>query len=193
MKLLVFGFGYSVQYVAERLRGTGAEITATVRTPAKAELLMQNGIRARVFSPDHRDHAIAQDIAESEAILVSVPPQPSGDPVLAAFAETILATPKLRWIGYLSTVGVYGDHAGGWVDEATPVAPREGRSRIRAEAEQRGSLFVAARKAVQIFRSRHLWSRRNQLGSFGAAGTARRIVKPGQVFNRASMSPTSPP
>ena len=49
MKLLVFGFGYSAQYVAERLRGTGAEIAATVRTPAKAELLMQNGIRARGF------------------------------------------------------------------------------------------------------------------------------------------------
>ena len=55
MKLLVFGFGYSAQYIAERLRGAGVEITATVRTPAKAELLIQNGIRARVFSPDHRE------------------------------------------------------------------------------------------------------------------------------------------
>ena len=130
MKLLVFGFGYSAQYIAERLRGSGAEITATVRTPAKAELLMQSGIRARVFSPAHRDHAIAQDIAESEAILVSIPPQLSGDPVLAAFAETIAAAPILRWIGYLSTVGVYGDHAGGWVDE---------RRRSHRERAARGS------------------------------------------------------
>ena len=189
MKLLVFGFGYSAQYIAERLRGTGAEITATVRTPAKAELLMQNGIRARVFSPDHRDHAIAQDIAESKAILVSIPPQLSGDPVLAAFAETIAATPKLRWIGYLSTVGVYGDHGGGWVDEATPVAPREGRSRIRAEAEQAWLAFGAGHgKAVQIFRLAGIYGPgRNQLGQL-AAGTARRIVKPGQVFNRIHVA-----
>ena len=150
---------------------------------------MQNGIRARVFSPDHRDHAIAQDIAESKAILVSIPPQLSGDPVLAAFAETIAATPKLRWIGYLSTVGVYGDHGGGWVDEATPVAPREGRSRIRAEAEQAWLAFGAGHgKAVQIFRLAGIYGPgRNQLGQL-AAGTARRIVKPGQVFNRIHVA-----
>ena len=189
MKLLVFGFGYSAHYVAERLRGTGAEISATVRTPAKAELLMQNGIRARVFSPDQCDHAIAQDIAESEAILVSIPPQLSGDPVLAAFAETIAATPKLRWIGYLSTRRRLwrprwrlGRRSDAGRTERRPLA-------VRAEAEQAWLAFGAGHgKAVQIFRLAGIYGPgRNQLGQL-RGGTARRIVKPGQVFNRIHVA-----
>ena len=189
MKLLVFGFGYTAHFVAERMRSDGAEISATVRTQAKADMLMQGGIRARVFSPEQCDPAIAQDIAEAEAILVSVPPDGSGDPVLAAFAETIAAAPNLRWIGYLSTIGVYGDHGGGWVDEATPAAPVEGRSRVRADVERAWLSFGAAHGvAVHIFRLPGIYGPgRNQLAQL-AAGTARRIVKPGQVFNRIHVA-----
>jgi nucleoside-diphosphate-sugar epimerase len=189
MKLLVFGYGYSAQAIAERLRGSGAEIAATVRTPAKADLLVRSGIRARLLSDESRDPAIADDITASDAILVSIPPDQGGDRVLAAFGEAIAAAPRLRWIGYLSTVGVYGDHAGGWVDEATPVAPREARSRIRAEAEQAWLHFGAARgKAAQLFRLAGIYGPgRNQLAQL-AAGTARRIVKPGQVFNRIHVT-----
>ena len=111
MKLLVFGFGYSAHHIARRLLTSGAVVTATVRTTAKTDLLTQAGITARVFSPEFRDEAITEDIAASEAILVSIPPESAGDPVLAAYSEAIAAAPNLRWIGYLSTVGVYGDHA----------------------------------------------------------------------------------
>ncbi|WP_426434117.1 SDR family oxidoreductase [Bradyrhizobium genosp. P] len=189
MKLLVFGYGYSAQAIAERLRGAGAEIAATVRTQAKADLLARSGIHARLLSEGYRDPAIADEIAASDAILVSIPPDQGGDRVLAAFGEAIAAAPRLRWIGYLSTVGVYGDHAGGWVVETTPVAPREGRSRIRAEAELAWLGFGAARsKAVHLFRLAGIYGPgRNQLAQL-AAGTARRIVKPGQVFNRIHVA-----
>jgi nucleoside-diphosphate-sugar epimerase len=189
VKLLVFGYGYSAHYVAERLRATGADITATVRTAAKAEVLTQNGVRAKVFSPDYRDAAIAEEIAGSEAILVSTPPGDAGDPVLAAFAQAIAAAAKLRWIGYLSTVGVYGDHAGGWVDETTPVTPTQARSLARAEAERTWLTFGAAHgKAVHVFRLAGIYGPgRNQLAQL-AAGTARRIVKHGQVFNRIHVA-----
>jgi nucleoside-diphosphate-sugar epimerase len=185
MKLLVFGFGYSAHYIAERLRGNGTQVTATVRSRAKADLLTQMGITARMFSPDHCDDALQTDIAGSDCILVSIPPEPADDPVLAAFSDAIAAASKLRWIGYLSTVGVYGDHDGNWVDETTPTTPATERSRRRAQAEQ-DWLALGARHAaaVQIFRLPGIYGAgRNQLVQL-ASGTARRIVKPGQVFNR---------
>jgi nucleoside-diphosphate-sugar epimerase len=185
VKLLVFGYGYAAHYVAERLRNAGVEVTATVRSRDKADRLTPTGIIARIFSSDRVDEALREDTAASEAILVSIPPEPAGDPVLAVFADAIAAAPKLRWIGYLSTVGVYGDHAGNWVDETTPTTPATERSRRRAQAEQ-DWLGLGARHAaaVQIFRLPGIYGPgRNQLAQL-ASGTARRIVKPGQVFNR---------
>lgn len=179
MKLLVFGLGFSARHVAERLQASGAQVTATVRTRGKAEGLARAGITARIFSPEYIDAEIAQDISDSDAILVSVPPGESGDPVLAAFAGAIAAAPNLRWIGYLSTVGVYGDRAGRWVDEATPTMPGKGRSRNRTLAEQAWLALGA-----HVFRLSGIYGPgRNQLAQL-AAGTARRIVKPGQIFNR---------
>jgi nucleoside-diphosphate-sugar epimerase len=185
VKLLVFGYGYAAHTIAERLRNAGAEATATVRSRDKADRLTQTGITARIFSSDDVDDALRADIAASDAILVSVPPEPTGDPVLKVFADAIAAASKLRWVGYLSTVGVYGDHAGNWVDEATPTAPATERSERRVQAEQ-DWLALGARHAaaVQIFRLPGIYGPgRNQLAQL-ASGTARRIVKPGQVFNR---------
>jgi nucleoside-diphosphate-sugar epimerase len=189
MKLLVFGFGYTSHHVAERLRPAGVQIAATVRSQVKADMLTRSGIRAHVFSPEQCDPAISEDIAEAEAILVSVPPDVSGDPVLATFAGRITAAPRLRWIGYLSTIGVYGDHAGGWVDEATPAGPCEARSQARARVEQAWLALGASHGiAVQIFRLPGIYGPgRNQLAQL-AAGTAKRIVKPGQVFNRIHVA-----
>jgi len=189
MKLLVFGYGYSAHAIAERLRVAGHEIAATVQTEAKADQLSRSGIRARLFSDEHRDDAITEEIAASDAILVSIPPDQRGDRVLAAFGELIAAAPQLGWIGYLSTVGVYGDHAGNWVDETTPVVPREGRSRLRVEAERAWLDFGAVHgKATHLFRLAGIYGPgRNPLAQL-AAGTARRIVKPGQVFNRIHVA-----
>jgi nucleoside-diphosphate-sugar epimerase len=189
MKLLVFGLGYSALHISQRLQLAGAQVTATVRTSAKAERLTQAGITARVFSPEYCDEAITADIAASESILVSIPPDETGDPVLSSFADHIAAAPNLRWLGYLSTVGVYGDHNGNWVDEKTPPARVQERSRIRATAEQAWLAFGAARGvAVHIFRLSGIYGPgRNQLVQL-ASGTARRIVKPGQIFNRIHVT-----
>jgi nucleoside-diphosphate-sugar epimerase len=189
MKFFVFGFGYSALHISQRLRTAGAEVTATVRSRAKVESLKEAGIIARVFSPEYCDAEIAADIAASDAILISIPPDQSGDPVLSTFADTIAAAPNLRWVGYLSTVGVYGDHAGGWIDEATPASPRQQRSRIRAAVEQAWLTFGASRGIeLHIFRLSGIYGpQRNQLVQL-TAGTARRIVKPGQVFNRIHVA-----
>jgi nucleoside-diphosphate-sugar epimerase len=183
MKLLVFGLGFSALHVVQRLQASGAQVTATVRSRAKADGLAQRGITARVFSPEHVNAEIAQDIAASDAILVSVPPGESGDPVLASFADRIAAAPNLRWVGYLSTVGVYGDHAGNWVDETTPTTSGRGRSRNRITAEQAWLALGA-----HVFRLSGIYGPgRNQLVQL-AAGTARRIIKPGQIFNRIHVA-----
>ena len=185
MKLLIFGFGYTAHHLAARLRADGVAVTATVRSAAKAEQLARAGIAARVFSAEFRDPAIAADIAACDAMLSSVPPDATGDPVLAAFSDAIAAAPLSSWVGYLSTIGVYGDHQGGFVDEATPLRPVEPRSRIRAAAEQAWlGLGAATGVAAHIFRLAGIYGPgRNPLVQL-AAGTARRIIKPGQVFNR---------
>jgi nucleoside-diphosphate-sugar epimerase len=189
MKLLVFGFGYSALHISQRLRTAGAEVTATVRRPAKVESLKEADITARVFSPEYCDSEIASDIAASDAILISIPPDRSSDPVLSTFQDAIAAAPNLRWVGYLSTVGVYGDHAGQWIDETTPASPQQQRSRIRAAVEQAWLTFGTSRQvALHIFRLSGIYGPgRNQLAQL-AAGTARRIVKQGQMFNRIHVA-----
>src|SRR5260221_10158772 len=183
MKLLVFGLGFSALHVAQRLRVSGTQVTATVRSRAKADGLAQAGITPRLFSPEFVDEQIAQDIADSDAILVSIPPGESGDPVLASLADGITAAPNLRWVGYLSTVGVYGDHAGNWVDETTPTTSGEGRLRLRTTAEQAWLALGA-----HVFRLSGIYGPgRNQLVQL-ASGTARRIVKPRQTFNRIHVA-----
>ncbi|TDR93754.1 SDR family oxidoreductase [Enterovirga rhinocerotis] len=129
--------------------------------------------------------ALAADIAEADAILVSVPPGREGDPVLAAFAGAIAAAPRLRWLGYLSTVGVYGDHGGAWVDETTPPRPRKGRSDDRLLAEEAWLRLQREHGVpVHIFRIAGIYGPGRSAFDKLAAGTAKRIVKPGQVFNR---------
>jgi nucleoside-diphosphate-sugar epimerase len=183
MKVLVFGLGYSALHISQRLRSIGCEVTATVRTRSKAETLAAHGIDGQVFSQERMNARIAEEIRTSEAILVSIPPGEHGDPVLASFSADIFDGPKLRWIGYLSTVGVYGDHAGGWVDENTPALPGQARTRLRLQAEQ---AWIAL--GARIFRLSGIYGPdRNQLVQL-AAGTARRVVKPGQIFNRIHVA-----
>lgn len=185
MKLFVFGLGYSGKYIAERHLANGHDAIGTVRSRDKADALSSSGLTARVFGPDESDSEIESDLKTTEALLISAPPSAEGDPVLRAFAQHIAAAPNLRWIGYLSTVGVYGNHDGGWVDEETPVNPGNARSRHRAEAEQAWLAFGAANDLpVHIFRLAGIYGPgQNQLVQL-AKGTARRVIKPGQVFNR---------
>ena len=185
MNLFIFGLGFSGRTITERRIARGDTVTGTVRSREKAAALSAAGITARVFGPDGRDDTIDADIAGSDALLISVPPGTGGDPVLAAYARQIAAAPNLRWIGYLSTIGVYGDHGGAWVDERTPATPTNARSIERANAEQAWLAFGAANSiAVQIFRLAGIYGPgQSQLVQL-ARGTARRIIKPGQVFNR---------
>jgi nucleoside-diphosphate-sugar epimerase len=188
VKLFVFGLGYSAAFFAQRLHAYGHQVTGTVRTPVKAKAMAHDGLIARIFGPDGHDEEIESDILACDAMLISVPPDAGGDPILRTYAKQIAAAKTIRWIGYLSTIGVYGDHAGEWIDERTPANPSNVRSQRRVRAEQDWlGLGTKGNASVQIFRLAGIYGPgRNQLIQI-AQGTARRIIKPGQVFNRTHV------
>lgn len=180
MRVLVFGHGYSAGFLTPLLRARGWRVWGTTRGDpgrvrrAGAEPVIWPGEEARL-----RDR-----IARADAILVSAAPNAGGDPVLAAFRND-LARARPRWLGYLSTTGVYGDRGGGWVDETSlpdATGPR-GRARIRAEADWQ-ALADGAGLPLHIFRLAGIYGPGRGPFEKIRAGTARRIVKPGQVFSR---------
>ncbi len=185
MKLLVFGPGYSSSAAIERLRDRAEWIAATARSDEAAADLERRGIRALYFSGTGASDEVHMALGEATHLLVSIPPGDNGDPVLAAFAETIREAPELKSVVYLSTVGVYGDHGGAWVDERTPPRPKSARSLARFRAEQAWlDLAAEAEIPLAVLRLGGIYGpARNALANL-ADGTARRIVKPDQVFNR---------
>ena len=185
MNLFVFGLGFSARRFAELERSRFAAIRATVTEPDKAQALQrETGFTVRQFGPGRADPEIAADIADTDALLVSVPPDLEGDPVLRAYRDAIRSS-RIGWIGYLSTIGVYGDHNGAWIDEATPPAPRSARSKLRLAVETAWlDLGHEAGKAVQVFRLSGIYGPgRNPIVKL-REGRSQRIVKAGQVFNR---------
>ncbi|HEV7257705.1 MAG TPA: SDR family oxidoreductase [Bosea sp. (in: a-proteobacteria)] len=184
MKLVILGLGYSAGFFAREALNKGWEVTGTVRTAEKAARLSREGVRTLVFDGFAVSSFLAKAIAEAEAVLVSVQPGEAGDPALACLAKDLAAAPELRWIGYLSTIGVYGDHDGAWIDETTAARPSF-RSQLRLGIEQDWlALGERSGKAVQIFRLSGIYGPgRNPIVKL-RQGTATRLVKPGQVFNR---------
>ena len=185
MNLFVFGLGYSVRQFIGLYRDRFTAITGTVRSPEKAEEISATGIDAYRFDATGYVPRVPDSLARADALLISIPPVGAAEPVLDRFSTAIATAPNLRWIGYLSTVGVYGNADGGWVDEDTPPDPATHRSRHRTAAERRWlQLGEQGRCAVNIFRLAGIYGPgRNALVKV-ADGTAKRIVKPGQVFNR---------
>jgi nucleoside-diphosphate-sugar epimerase len=185
VRLFAFGIGFSAEALMAEGRSRFTTLAGTVRASDRIAGLARRGIVARLFDGVTLDPAIRHDLAQAEAVLVSIPPDLRGDPTLRGFGEALAAAPKLRWVAYLSTIGVYGDHGGAWVDETTPPAPSSERSRRRLAAEEAWLRWGReSGKAVQVFRLAGIYGPgRNALANL-AAGSARRIVKPGQVFNR---------
>lgn len=184
-RLFCFGLGYSAAVLSRRLRAKGWSVAGTCREPDRRQALAAEGIDAHRFDRAHPLPDPAAALAGASHILLSVPPDAEGDPVLDLHGAAIAELPGVQWVGYLSTTGVYGDHAGGWVDETTPLSPSTERGARRVAAEA-GWLELHRRRGlpVHLFRLAGIYGPgRNQLETI-KAGTARRIVKPGQVFSR---------
>ncbi|SDG43688.1 SDR family oxidoreductase [Bosea robiniae] len=185
MNILILGLGYSAGFFARAALARGWEVTGTVRSAERAAELSREGIRTLVFGGFAVSSALAKAVAEADAVLVSVQPAEDGDPALGPLRAALMAAPNLRWIGYLSTIGVYGDQGGEWIDEATPPAPTNARTRQRVAIEEAWlQLGRDSGKPVQIFRLSGIYGPgRNAIVKL-REGKATRLIKPGQVFNR---------
>jgi nucleoside-diphosphate-sugar epimerase len=184
-RLFCFGLGFSATALAARLAGEGWRVSATATTQAGAERIAALGYEPFVFDGTAREAEIARALGDATHVVVSVPPGAAGDPVLMQFGEDLAASASVSWIGYLSTIGVYGDCQGAWVDETCALKPGSERSVRRAKAEAEW-LALGARtgKRVIVFRLAGIYGPGRSAIDNLRDGTARRIVKPGQVFNR---------
>ena len=183
MNLFCFGLGYCADYLSAKLIKQGWQVSATCRTSEKAAVLEASGIRPVLLSGKK---VTVTDLGKADHILISVPPEQDGsDPVLN-FAGAALAAlqDQIKWVGYLSTTGVYGDHQGAWIDEETPAGllSERGQRRVAAEAQ-----WAATGLPMHYFRLAGIYGPgRNSLRAL-QNGTARRVVKQGQVFSRIHL------
>ncbi|MDZ4382590.1 MAG: SDR family oxidoreductase [Parvibaculum sp.] len=185
-KLFCFGCGYSARVFARRLAARGFAVAGTCRTEEGAERLKAAGIEPFLFAEGKPLDDPEGALQGTTHLLVSTPPEEAGDPVLVAHRETLKAmAPEIRWAAYLSTTGVYGDRKGEWVTEETPIDPNAARSGRRASAERAWqALARESELPLHIFRLAGIYGPgRNQLKGV-LDGTAKRIVKAGQIFSR---------
>jgi nucleoside-diphosphate-sugar epimerase len=169
--LLCLGFGYTAATLARSLDKMDWRISGTSRSAQGAAAITAQGYEGSVFDQ------LKTIPANVTHILSSVAPDEMGDAVLRNFADQ-LKTPN-RWLGYLSTTGVYGDRAGGWVDEESTLAPVSARAERRVEAEKHWQPLGA-----HIFRLPGIYGPTRNALEFLREGKAKRVIKPGQIFSR---------
>ncbi|HEY2539477.1 MAG TPA: SDR family oxidoreductase [Stellaceae bacterium] len=182
-RLFCFGLGYSALALARVLAVAGWTVAGTSRSAKTAAELRTQGFAVTVFD---RDQPLAAAALHGEThVLVSIPPDAAGDPVLDRHGGDIAALPGLAWLGYLSTTGVYGDRDDGWVDEGSALLPtgERGRRRVMAEEGWR-ALWRERGVPVHLFRLAAIYGPGRSPFAALRAGVAKRIDKPGQVFSR---------
>ena len=180
--LLSFGHGYSASALARLLVPLGWRVIGTTRSAGKVSTLCQQGVEPLIWPG--ADLTGALDAATH--LLISAAPDDDGDPVLNALRKEIKARARqFQWVGYLSTTGVYGDHDGDWVDEGSPLTPAtvRGQARVRAEAD-----WSTLALPLHIFRLAGIYGPGRGPFEKVRQGTARRIIKPGQVFSRIHVT-----
>ncbi|WP_439614850.1 NAD(P)-dependent oxidoreductase [Shinella sp.] len=184
--LLILGAGFSGKAIGDVFKEAGFSVSGTTRSAEKADSLRTLGIEPILYDGGTISEALAADMARATHVVQSIAPGKDGDPLFRAGSPALsVLMPKLEWAGYLSTVGVYGDHKGVWVDEETVLNPVSARSVERVEAENHWLDFgKASALPVAVLRLSGIYGPgRNALRNM-EDGTARRLIKPEQVFNR---------
>ncbi|MGD9479963.1 SDR family oxidoreductase [Shinella sp. G-2] len=184
--LLILGAGFSGKAIGDVFRGAGFTISGTTRSAEKAEALRTLGIAPIVYDGGTISDTLAADMAGATHVVQSIAPGKDGDPLFRAGMPALSGLmPRLEWAGYLSTVGVYGDHKGSWVDEDTVLNPVSARSVERVEAENHWLDYgKASALPVAVLRLAGIYGPgRNALRNM-EEGSARRLIKKDQVFNR---------
>lgn len=184
-RLLVFGYGYVARCLGAALVREGWSVTGTRSDAGGAAATSAEGVTGVVFDGAAPSPGVKEALAGATHLLACIPPGAEGDPALRHHLADIVGAPALRWIGLLSTTGVYGDRGGAWVDESAPTRPGNPRT-ARREAAERAWATAAAAAAVplQIFRLSGIYGPGRSPLDRIRSGTARRVTSPGTVFNR---------
>ena len=185
MRLFCFGLGYTALRIAERQLSEGWRVAGTCRSADKQADLKARGIDAFLFDGKSAMPVPSYALSGVTHIVSSIPPDEAGDPVLRLHLRDIAPLPSLKWAGYLSTTGVYGDQGGDWVDETTPRAPTTKRGKRRATAEMAWQeLHRTALAPVHLFRLPGIYGPGRSAFDAIKAGRTQRIFKEGQLFSR---------
>ena len=184
--LFCFGYGYSCDYLGHELMQKGGwRISGTTRDPEKRKELRSRGVKAHLFDYDAPLPDLIYMLKDVTHIIISTPPSNDGGPTFNLHAKDILNLPKLEWVGYLSTIGPYGDRAGGWVDENSELRPTTKRgSRRKSVEEQWLSMLKTYDLPIHIFRLAGIYGPGRSALDSVRSGIAQRIDKPGHYFNR---------
>lgn len=187
MNVFFFGLGFSSQASVAYLRygQRTVSISGTVRTAEKAQMLIRDGIEAHVFDGTAPGVTLGQSLRAASHVILSIAPGEDGDPALLHHRADLDAAEGLQWLCYYSTVGVYGDFGGAWIDETAPLVPRNDRSDRRVLAEQAWRDYARQRGVpLTILRLAGIYGPDRSTFDKLRDGTSRPVVKPGQVFNR---------
>lgn len=187
IRLFGFGLGYTATAFAVKLAGR-ATISGTTRDPEKQKRLAAEDKNALGFDGSSPGAGVNEALRDSTHLLISIAPGDS-DPVLAHHADAIRAAKNLRWIGYLSSIAVYGNYGGAWVSERTTPHPTAERSVRRLAAEKAWTKLAAElNQPLAIFRIAGIYGPGRNAFVNLAEGKVHRIVKPGQIFNRIHVA-----
>lgn len=186
MHTVIFGCGFSGTAIAGAFSGTGNTVVGTSRSAENVAALEQQGIRALRFDGETLEPTLLDEMKQATHLIQSIAPGRPGDPVIRLAGERISALmPKLQWIGYLSTIGVYGDHGGAWIDEDAAMNSASGRSAERVVAEKEWmALGQSIGVPVAVLRLSGIYGPGRNAFCNIEKGTARRIIKADQIFNR---------
>ena len=184
MRLFCFGFGYTAEALVRRLAPRDMTYAGT-KTAVRALAQPLPGLSLVAYAGDRASEEVRRALTGTTHALVSIPPDLEGDVVLRHYRDELARLPQLAWIGYLSSVGVYGDWQGAWVDETSPTRPTTERSLRRLEAEAAWlALSQDGGPRVDVFRLAGIYGPQRSVLDNLKSGTARRIIKSGQIFNR---------
>lgn len=188
MGVFFFGMGYSSLATAKAIHDIIAPdvpIAGTTRTEEGVERLAESPYRLHVFDGLKTGPTLGPDLRRATHVVLSIPPNDSGDPAYNLHRDDLDAATDLEWLCYYSTVGVYGDFGGQWIDETAPTRPINKRSQQRVEVEQLWRDYAAARNLpLLVLRLAGIYGPGRSSFDKLREGTARRIIKPNQVFNR---------
>ena len=184
MRLFIFGIGYSARACIELLKKQCDWIAGTTRSAEKVAILKKDEINAYIYDGETKTSEISSTLRNSTHLLISIAPNQNGDCVIPNFSNDIINS-SIKWIGYFSTVGVYGNHFGEWVNENSECYPTSNRSKWRILAESKWKdLSVRTNIPLGIMRLAGIYGPNRNAFVNLLKGTAKHIIKPDQVFNR---------